>query len=65
MDVKWDNAQRDFQALLHGDKGNLYNLGYFYRKEIPDRQNSYDQVVASFIQPIKTIGVLWAMLNMT
>lgn len=48
-----DNAQRDFQAYYTGDKGNLYNLGYFYRKEITDRQDSYDQVVASFIQPVK------------
>lgn len=48
-----DNAQRDFQAYYTGDKGNLYNLGYFYRKDIPDRQDSYDQVVASFIQPVK------------
>ena len=48
-----DNAQRDFQAYYVGDKGNLYNVGYFYRKDIPDRQNSYDQAVASFIQPVK------------
>ncbi|NIE94989.1 LPS assembly protein LptD [Acinetobacter sp. C26M] len=48
-----DNAQRDFQAYYTGDKGNLYNLGYFYRKKITDRQDSYDQVVASFIQPVK------------
>ncbi|ENX41694.1 LPS-assembly protein LptD [Acinetobacter sp. NIPH 2100] len=48
-----DNAQRDFQAYYTGDKGNLYNLGYFYRKHIPDRQDAYDQVVASFIQPVK------------
>ncbi|ENV37300.1 LPS-assembly protein LptD [Acinetobacter venetianus] len=48
-----DNAQRDFQAYFVGDKGNLYNLGYFYRKNIPDRQDAYDQAVASFIQPVK------------
>ncbi|EOZ5647761.1 LPS assembly protein LptD, partial [Acinetobacter baumannii] len=48
-----DNAQRDFQLYYTGDKGNLYNLGYFYRKDIPGRQDTYDQVVASFIQPIK------------
>ncbi|MFO1366326.1 MAG: LPS assembly protein LptD [Acinetobacter parvus] len=48
-----DNAQRDVQAYYTGDQGNLYNLGYFYRKNIPDRQNYYDQVVASFIQPVK------------
>lgn len=48
-----DNAQRDFQAYYAGEKGNLYNVGYFYRNNIPDRQSSYDQAVASFIQPIK------------
>lgn len=48
-----DNAQRDFQAYFVGDKDNLYNLGYFYRKNIPDRQDAYDQAVASFIQPVK------------
>lgn len=48
-----DNAQRDFQAYYTGDKGNLYNVGYFYRKDIKDRQDAYDQVVASFIQPVK------------
>ncbi|ESK56410.1 LPS-assembly protein LptD [Acinetobacter tjernbergiae] len=48
-----DNAQRDFQAYYVGDTGKLYNLGYFYRKNIPDRQSSYDQAVASFIQPVK------------
>jgi len=48
-----ENAQRDFQTYYVGDKGNLYNLGYFYRKNIPDRQDAYDQAVASFIQPVK------------
>ncbi|MFW2045952.1 LPS export ABC transporter periplasmic protein LptC [Acinetobacter variabilis] len=46
------NAQRDVQVYYTGDQGNLYNLGYFYRKDIPNRQESYDQVVGSFIQPI-------------
>ncbi len=44
-----DNAQRDIQMYYAGDKGNLYNVGYFYRKDIPNRQDSYDQAVASFI----------------
>jgi LPS-assembly protein len=48
-----DNVQRDFQAYYTGDEGNLYNVGYFYRQNITDRQNYYDQAVASFIQPIK------------
>lgn len=48
-----DNAQRDIQFYYTGDKGNLYNLGYFYRQDIQGRQASYDQVMASFIQPVK------------
>ena len=47
-----DNAQRDLQLYYTGDKGNLYNLGYFNRKYLPNRQDSYDQIVASFIQPV-------------
>ncbi|MFV5404105.1 LPS-assembly protein LptD [Acinetobacter sp. 228] len=47
-----DNAERDLQVYYTGDQGNLYNLGYFYRKNIPDRQERYDQIVGSFIQPI-------------
>ncbi|MDV2468988.1 LPS-assembly protein LptD [Acinetobacter chinensis] len=47
-----DNAQRDFQLYYTGDQGNLYNVGYFYRKDITNRQDHYDQVVASFIQPV-------------
>ncbi|HQW52992.1 MAG TPA: LPS assembly protein LptD, partial [Acinetobacter sp.] len=41
-----DNVQRDFQAYYTGDEGNLYNIGYFYRQNITDRQNYYDQAVA-------------------
>ena len=47
-----DNAQRDVQVNYATDKGNLYNFGYFSRKEIPNRQRQYDQVMASFIQPM-------------
>ena len=47
-----DNAQRDVQMYYTGSKGSLYNLGYFNRKHIPNRQDTYDQVVASFIQPV-------------
>ncbi|CAM4316620.1 LPS-assembly protein LptD [Acinetobacter pragensis] len=47
-----DNAQRDVQMYYTGDQGNLYNLGYFNRRYLPNRQDSYDQVVASFIQPV-------------
>ncbi|AMW79138.1 LPS export ABC transporter periplasmic protein LptC [Acinetobacter sp. TGL-Y2] len=48
-----DNAQRDFQVYYTGNQGNLYNLGYFNRNNLPDRQEDYDQVTASFIQPLK------------
>ena len=48
-----DNAQHDAQAYYMGEQGNLYNVGYFYRKDITDRQNHYDQAIASFIQPVK------------
>lgn len=48
-----DNTQRDFQAYYTGNKGNLYNIGYFYRGDVQDQQQKYDQVVASFIQPVK------------
>ena len=47
-----DNAQRDVQMFYTGDNGNLYNVGYFYRKSIPSRQDHYDHVVASIIQPL-------------
>lgn len=46
------NAQRDVQIYYTGDQGNLYNVGYFYRKDIPNRQDRYDHIVGSFIQPL-------------
>lgn len=48
-----NNSQHDFQAYFTGNNGNLYNVGYFNRKEIVDRQVAYDAAVASFVQPIK------------
>ncbi len=48
-----DSAQQDLQLFYTGEKGNLYNIGYFYRNNLPDRQVKYDQAVASFIQPVK------------
>ena len=47
-----DNAQRSINTLYTGDQGNLYSFGYINRRYIPNRQDHYDQVVASFIQPI-------------
>ena len=48
-----DSAQRDFQVYYTGQQGNLYNVGYYYRNNLPNRQEAYDQFVASFIQPVK------------
>lgn len=47
------NAQRDVQLHYTGDMGSLYNLGYFYRKDIENRQLGYEQGMLSFIHPIK------------
>ena len=47
-----DNAQRNLQGFYSRDNGSLYSLGYYYRKEISNRQDQYDQVVASLVQPI-------------
>ncbi|TCM63716.1 LPS-assembly protein [Acinetobacter calcoaceticus] len=46
------NVQRDLQFAFTGDTGNMYSVGYFYRDLLPDRQQAYDQVVASFVQPV-------------
>ena len=54
------NAQRDIQLYYTGDKGNLYNVGYFYRQEIANRQLGYEQAMFSFIQPINE---QWRMLG--
>ena len=48
-----DTAQRDFQVYYNTDHGSLYNVGYFYRNELTDRQEKYDQITASFIKPVK------------
>lgn len=55
-----ENAQRDIQLYYTGNQGNLYNVGYFYRNNLPDLQDRYDQVTASFIQPIKNN---WRMMG--
>ncbi len=47
-----DNAQRDLHLFYTDKQGNLYNVGYINRRHIPNRQDHYDQVVASFIQPV-------------
>ncbi|WP_338563299.1 LPS-assembly protein LptD [Acinetobacter sp. KS-LM10] len=46
------NAQRDLQVYYTSNQGSLFNLGYFNRSQLDDRQENYDQVTASFIQPI-------------
>ncbi len=60
-----DNAQRDFQLYYTGDKGNLYNLGYFYRKDIPGRKIHTTKLLHRLYNQLKTIGVLWGTYNMT
>lgn len=48
-----EQAQRDVQFYYTGDTGSLYNVGYYYRKDILGRQNRYNQTVVSMIQPVK------------
>lgn len=48
-----DNAQAGLVVNYTGDKGNIYNLGYYKRQKIDAYQQKYDQVTASFIQPVK------------
>lgn len=45
-------AQSNVQLYYSQPTGNLYNVGYFHRKQL-NTQQAYDQVVASFIQPIQ------------
>ncbi len=61
-----DNAQRDFQVYYTGDKGNLYNLGYFYRKDIPlVAKITMTKLLHRLYNQLKTTGVLWVLFNMT
>ena len=46
-------SQSNFQAYYTGNEGQVYNLGYYKRKQVNDTQLTYDQVVASFIQPVE------------
>ena len=46
-------AQNDVQVYYTLPSGSLYNFGYFYRKTLAEQQQAYNQVVASFIQPVK------------
>lgn len=45
-------SQANFQTYYTSDKGRIYNLGYYKRKETGNSQLTYDQIVASFIQPV-------------
>ncbi|WP_111894108.1 LPS assembly protein LptD [Acinetobacter sp. MB5] len=54
--IAWDNSaisQANFQSYYTTKQGTIYNLGYYKRKEVNNTQLTYDQVVASFIQPVK------------
>ncbi|MEB3766663.1 LPS-assembly protein LptD [Acinetobacter sp. MD2] len=53
--LAWNNSavsQANFQTYYTSNTGSVYNLGYYKRKETTSGQLSYDQVVASFIQPV-------------
>ncbi|ESK40062.1 hypothetical protein P256_00501 [Acinetobacter nectaris CIP 110549] len=45
-------SQANFQTYYTGYNGRIYNLGYYKRETINNSQQSYDQVVASLIQPV-------------
>lgn len=46
-------SQANFQTYYTGYNGRIYNLGYYKRETINNsQQKSYDQVVASLIQPV-------------
>ncbi|MHA3054714.1 LPS-assembly protein LptD [Acinetobacter sp. ANC 4633] len=54
--VAWDNssiAQAKLQTYYTSAQGTIYNLGYYKRKEVNNAQLTYNQVVASLIQPVK------------
>jgi LPS-assembly protein len=54
--VAWDDssiAQAKFQTYYTSAQGTIYNLGYYKRKEVNNAQLTYNQVVASLIQPVK------------
>ncbi|MBF7687643.1 LPS-assembly protein LptD [Acinetobacter rathckeae] len=46
-------SQANFQAYYLANTGQIYNLGYYKRKNTNNTQQTYDQVVASLIQPVK------------
>ena len=47
-----DNSQYNINTFYGTEQGQLYSLGYIYRADLTDRQNAYDQIAASFVQPI-------------
>lgn len=47
-----NNAEYNINSFYTNDAGSLYSLGYIYRKDLGERQEAYDQVVASLVQPI-------------
>ena len=51
--AKGKNDLNNLTANYADDTGRSYNVGYFYRRAVQDQnQQSYQQVAASFIQPI-------------
>lgn len=53
FDADGKNTLSNLTLSYADDVGQLYNLGYIYRDELADlRQQAYQQVVGSFVQPI-------------
>lgn len=47
------NSVNSLVANYADERGQLYNVGYFYRRAIQDqRQQGYQQIAGSFVQPI-------------
>lgn len=60
-----ENSQRDFQVYYTGNQGNLYNLGYFTAKIFQTAKTAMTVWLHRLYNLFITIGVLWAMCNMT
>ncbi|OTG86074.1 LPS export ABC transporter periplasmic protein LptC [Acinetobacter sp. ANC 4558] len=47
------DALHNLNALMTTEKGALYSAGYYYERDIPNRQRAYHQFSVSFVQPVK------------
>lgn len=49
-----ENSQNDVQLNYTGNDGSIYNTGYYYRRQVKSQnQQSYQQVTAGFVQPLR------------